>query len=96
MPFFSYAVLDWYEDVASDGTMLGLALVRLPNVADVDLVVEFHCDGGRCWAEAAADTPRRCRRRLESALPILCTLIVRAIGGEVIGRMLRERDGGGT
>ena len=90
--FAGYAVLGWCEDVASDGTMLGVALVRLPNIADVDLVVEFHSDGGRLWTEGVPDTPRRCRRRLERALPILCQLIARAIGGDAIARMLRQRE----
>jgi hypothetical protein len=90
--FAGYVVLAWREDVATDGTKLGFAKVRLPIVADTDLVVSFHCNGGRLWAEAAPDTPRRCRRRLESALPTLCQLIARGLGGEAIGRMLRQRD----
>jgi hypothetical protein len=88
--FAGHTVLAWCPAIAGD--RLGFAKVRLPNVADTDLVVSLHCGGGRHWAEAAPDTPRRCRRRLERALPLLCSLITR----EAIGRMLRQRDGGGA
>jgi hypothetical protein len=89
--FAGYVVLAWSPAIAGD--RLGFAKVRLPNVADTDLVVSLHCgSGGRVWAEAAPDTPRRCRRRLESALPTLCQLIIRGIGSEAIGRLLRQRE----
>jgi hypothetical protein len=89
-----HVVLSWRP--IADGDRLGFAKVRLPNVADTDLVVSLHWGSGRVWTEAAPDTPRRCRRRLERVLPLLCTLIVRAIGGEEIARILRQRDGGHT
>jgi hypothetical protein len=55
----------------------------------------LHCGrGGGLWAEAASDTPRRCLRRLNRALPLLCQLTVRAIGGEALGGMLRQRADG--
>jgi len=92
--FAGYVVLAWSPAIAGD--RLGFAKVRLPNVADTDLVVSFHCGRGRLWAEAAPDTPRRCRRRLDRALPLLCQLIMRAIGSEAIGRMLHQRDIGGA
>jgi hypothetical protein len=93
--FAGYAVLAWDEDIALEGTKLGFALVRLPNVADIDLVVELHGDHvGRVWTEAAPDTPRRCRRRLERDLPLLCQLIAGAIGGEAVARMIRHRSPG--
>jgi hypothetical protein len=88
--FAGYVVLAW-RPTTGGGDRLGFAKVRLPNVADTDLVISLHCGGGRLRAEPASDTPRRCRRRLERALPLLCNLIVQAIGGEAIGRMLRER-----
>src|SRR5262249_17313787 len=79
-----YAGLAWRDAIGRD--RLGFAKVRLPSVADTDLVVSLHCGrGGRLWAEAASDTPRRCRRRLERALPLLCSLIAHALGGEAIG-----------
>jgi hypothetical protein len=93
--FAGHVVLDWREEVDADGTKLGEALVRLPNIADIDLVVEFHGDRRRLWAEATVDTPRRCRRRLDAALTLLAGLIARAVGGEQIARMISEREGGG-
>jgi hypothetical protein len=90
--FAGYAVLAWRPAIGRD--RLGFAKARLSNVNDTDLVVSLHCDGGRLWAEPAPDTPRRCRRRLERALPTLCQLIARAIGGEAIRRLLRQRDSG--
>jgi hypothetical protein len=93
--FAGHVVLAWRP--ATSGDRLGFAKVRLPNVADTDLVVSLHCgSGGRLWAEAAPDTPRRCQRRLESALSLLCNLIAPALGSEAIGRMLRQRDSGGA
>jgi hypothetical protein len=92
--FAGHVILAWSPAIAGD--RLGFAKVRLPNVADTDLVVSLHCGGGRLWVEAAPDTPRRCRRRLENALPLLCNLIAPAVGGEPIGRMLRQRDSGGA
>jgi hypothetical protein len=90
--FAGHVVLAWSPATAGD--RLGFAKVRLPNVTDTDLVVSLHRGGGRLWAEAAPDTPRRCRRRLDRALPLLCQLVARAIGGEAIGRVLRQRDVG--
>lgn len=89
-----YAVLKWQEDIAIDGTMLGVAFVRLPKL-DTDLVVEIHATGDRLWAEAAGDTPPRCLGRLTSALPTLRNLIMRVIGGDAIKRMIRQREEGG-
>jgi non-ribosomal peptide synthetase component F len=91
--FAGYVVLAWREHVDPNGTKLGTALVRLPTVADVDLVVEIHVSRHRLWAEAAADTPRRCRRRLECDLQLLANLIARAIGGDAPVRMLSKSDG---
>jgi hypothetical protein len=87
--FAGYVVLSWRP--IADGDRFGFAKVRLPNVADTDLFVSLHCDGRRLWAEAVPDTPRRCRRRLERALPLLCQLIARALGGDALGQMLRQR-----
>jgi hypothetical protein len=92
--FVGYSVLRWREEVDADGTKLGEALVRLPNIADIDLVVEFHVELPNFWAAAVPDTPRRCRRRLDRALPLLRTLISRAIGGDDIARLIRKRDDG--
>jgi hypothetical protein len=89
-----YVVLAWRPATAGHDR-LGFAKVRLPNIRDTDLVVSLHCNGRRLWVEAAPDTPRRCRRRLERALPLLCTLIARAIGGEAISRLLQQRHEGG-
>jgi hypothetical protein len=87
-------VLAWHADVG-DGTRLGWAKVRLPNVRHVDLFAALHCDGRTLWARAARDTPPRYRRRLERDLPLLCGLISRAVGAEEICRLLRQRDDGG-
>jgi hypothetical protein len=89
-----HVVLAW--NFAPDGgNRLGFAKVRLPNIADTDLVVSMHWDGRRLWAKAAPDTPRRCQRRLENALPLLCNLIARHVGSEAIRRVLSERSTGG-
>jgi hypothetical protein len=53
--FAGYAVLAW-RSATNAGNRLGFAKVRLPNVADIDLVVSLHCGGGRLWTEAAPDT----------------------------------------
>jgi hypothetical protein len=90
-----HVLLAWH--FAPDrGDRLGFAKVRLPNIADTDLVVSLHWDGGRLWAEADPDAPRRCRRRLERALPLLCQLIARSVGREAIRRVLSERSTGGA
>jgi hypothetical protein len=94
--FAGHVVLAWRDDVAWDGTRLGFAKVRLSSVVDTDLVVSFHWGRGRHWAEADPDTPRRCRRRLERALPLLCQLIARSVGREAIRRVLSERSTGGA
>jgi hypothetical protein len=89
-----HVLLEWIF-APDGGSRLGFARVRLPNVAYTDLFVSFHWGRGRHWAEADPDTPRRCRRRLERALPLLCQLIAGSVGGEAIGRMLRQRGNGG-
>jgi hypothetical protein len=91
--FSGYVVLAW-RAAPDGGDQLGFAKVRLPNIADIDLVVSLHLESRRLWAEAAPDTPLRCRRRLERVLPLLCQLIVRAIGGDALGRLLRQRADG--